>query len=341
MGYTSELSSELCAAGRWLSRSGIQFPSGGVARYHRADLGSNLNISTEITGYAVSALTYAFKATGDEEFLDAAVRAAHYLTRTAWDSRDAVMPFEMEPARFTYFFDCGIIARGLLALWRVTGECELVDVAQAVGEAMARDFAREDGRHWPILTLPDKAPAPLDATRWSRFPGCFQLKSAVAWRELADITGSGVWSDPYRAALQLALDGHESYLPGHEDPHKVMDRLHPYLYFLEALLAHPEHEGIARHGAGRVRELYTELAPQFERGDVAAQLLRVECALELPDTATLAARVREFQREDGGYYFGRKAGEWIPHVSPVPTAFAMQALEWFERPESIDRAAVI
>jgi hypothetical protein len=51
--------------------------------------------------------------------------------------------------------------------------------------------------------------------------------------------------------------------------------------------------------------------------------------------------VRLFQREDGGYYFGRKAGQWVPHISPVPTAFAMQALEWYERRESIDCAAVI
>ncbi len=341
MSYTSYLSSELCAAGRWLSRSGIQYPSGGVARYRRADLGTNLKISTEITGYAVSALSYAFRETGDQEFLDAAVRAAHFLTRVAWDARDAVMPFEIDAAEFTYFFDCGIIARGLLALWRITGECELVDAAQAIGHAMARDFEREDGAHWPVLILPDKAPAPLDPARWSRVSGCYQLKSAVAWRELAAITGDALWADRYAAALEAALDSHESYLPGATDPHKVMDRLHPYLYFLEALLADPKREDIVRQGAARVGELFHQLAPEFERADVAAQLLRVECALGLPDTFALAARVREFQGEDGGYWFGRKGGVWMPHVSPVPTAFAMQALEWFERPQSIDRAAVI
>lgn len=340
MSYTSKLSKELCAAGRWLSRSGIQDPSGGVARYHRADLGTNLKISTEITGYAVSALTYAFRETGDQEFLDAAIRAAHFLTRVAWDARAAVMPFELAPAELTYFFDCGIIARGLLALWRVTGECELVDAAQAIGHAMSRDFEREAGGLWPVLTLPDKAPAPLDPARWSRVPGCYQLKSALAWRELAAITGEAFWTDRYAAALDAALDGHESYLPGTTDPHKVMDRLHPYLYFLEALLAHPEHDAIVSQGAARVHELFDQLAPRFERADVAAQLLRVECAVGAP-TAALAVLVRKFQRDDGGYSFGRKAGELIPHVSPVPTAFAMQALEWFERPQSIDRAAVI
>ncbi len=343
MGYTSGLSFELRAAGRWLARSGIQFPSGGVARYHRADVGLNQDISTEITGYAVSALVFAHGVTGDEEFLDAAVRAAHFLTRTAWDARDALMPFQIEPAEYAYFFDCGIIIRGLLALWRITGECELVDVAQAIGQSMARDFAREDGNYWPVLLLPGKTPLALEPSRWSRVPGCYQLKSAVAWRELAAITGAPAWSDLYSRALENALASHELYLSGEDDPHRAMDRLHPYLYFLEALLAHPEHASVAAAGAGCVGKKLLELAPEFERADVAAQLLRVQCAagVDESDCAATAARVRSFQRPDGGYYFGRKANGWIPHISPVPTAFAMQALEWYERRESIDRAAVI
>ena len=337
------MSSQLRAAGHWLARSGIQLPNGGVARYHRADVGLNQNISTEITGYAVSALVLAYHATGDQEFLDAATRAAHFLTRVAWDAPNAAMPFEIDPAAFTYFFDCGIIARGLLALWRVTGECELVDAAQAIGHSMARDFARDDGEPWPVLCLPDKTPLALDPARWSRNPGCYQLKSAMAWRELAAITGDGVWSELYTGVFESALASHASYLSGHTDPHQTMDRLHPYLYFLEALLQHQEHAALVRNGAALVRDSFNDLAPRFERADVAAQLLRIQCAAgsSESDCAATAARVRLFQRTDGGYYFGRKTGQWIPHVSPVPTVFAMQALEWYERPESIDCAAVI
>jgi hypothetical protein len=343
LGYTSGLSSQLRAAGHWLARSGIQLPNGGVARYHRADAGLNQNISTEITGYAVSALVWAYRVTQDDEFLDAATRAAHFLTRVAWDAPNEVMPFEIDPAAFSYFFDCGIIARGLLALWRITGECELVYAAQAIGHSMARDFAGDRGGLWPVLSLPDKTPLTLDPARWSRNPGCYQLKSAVAWRELADITGDDAWSELFTGALESALASHASYLSGQTDPHQAMDRLHPYLYFLEALLPHEEHQGLIRDGASRVNDSFNRLAPRFERADVAAQLLRIQCAAGSPesDCAAIAARVRLFQRHDGGYYFGRKNGQWIPHVSPVPTAFAMQALEWYERRESINRAAVI
>lgn len=314
-----------------------------MARYHRADVGLNQDISTEITGYAVSALVLAYRATQDQEFLDAATRAAHFLTRIAWDAGTGAIPFETGPGASAYFFDCGIIVRGLLALWRITGECELVDSAQSIAHSMACDFAREDGAYWPVISLPDKASEALDPARWSRTPGCYQLKSAVAWRELAAITGLTFWRDIYAAVLETALATHQSYLRDYTDPHQAMDRLHPYLYFLEALLPHAEYAAVVREGGARVRDRYNHLTPQFERADVAAQLLRVQCAAGSPesDCAATAARVRLFQRYDGGYYFGRKNGQWIPHVSPVPTAFAMQALEWYERPESIDCAAVI
>ena len=42
-------------AGLWLLQSGIQEAGGGVARYYLADKRENRAVSTEITGYAVSA----------------------------------------------------------------------------------------------------------------------------------------------------------------------------------------------------------------------------------------------------------------------------------------------
>ena len=58
MSPESALSPEsvLSHAARWYARSGIQEPSGGVARYYRTDLERNHPVSTEITGYVISAL---------------------------------------------------------------------------------------------------------------------------------------------------------------------------------------------------------------------------------------------------------------------------------------------
>src|SRR5215472_6671385 len=79
--------------------------------------------------------------TGDPQYLERASAAARFLARTAWDAAAHAMPFEIDPAEFAYFFDCGIIVRGLLAVWRTTREDELIDAAAAIGRHMARDFA--------------------------------------------------------------------------------------------------------------------------------------------------------------------------------------------------------
>ncbi len=338
------MSSQLRRAGHWLAHSGIQFPNGGVARYYRADIERNQRVSTEITGYALSAFVFLHESTGDVEYLDRARAGARFLTEIAWDRQNGIMPFELEPGAYAYFFDCGIIARGLLALWRVTRGREWLDAAAAIGESMARDFGREDGGYWPIVSLPDKTPLEMDSHRWSRTNGCYQLKAALAWQELAEATGEARFADWYERALSNAVATHESFLPGHAENSGVMDRLHAYLYFLEGLLPRagdPQCAALMARGIERVSEYAEEIAPEFARCDVWAQLLRLRGCAGIAAEAGESDRLLQFQRPDGGFYFGRRAGEWIPQVSPVATGFAMQALEWQERREPVEWRGII
>ena len=50
-----------------------------MARYYLADAKENRAISTEITGYAISAFVYLYSLTQDEQYLDAAASAAQFL----------------------------------------------------------------------------------------------------------------------------------------------------------------------------------------------------------------------------------------------------------------------
>jgi len=324
------------AAGRWFLHSGIQEASGGVARYYRSDLGQNARVSTEITGYGVSALLFLYERTSNDEYLDAALRAARFLTRVAWDEKLSTFPFELaEGPRFAYFFDCGIIVRGLLAAWRATGETEFRDIAIAAGRAMLADFPSERGIH-PILALPDKRPLAWEP-RWSASPGCYQLKSAMAWRELFEITGAREFDCGYETALRAALENDGEFLPGEPDPLRVMDRLHAYAYFLEGLLPvldRPQCAAAFRSGVDRAARLLREIAPVFARSDGYAQLLRARLlgvahgvlALDESAAAHEAEQARSFQIDSGGFLFGRKYGEALPFVNPVSTAFCVQAL---------------
>jgi hypothetical protein len=330
---------QLRRAGQWFLRSGIQESGGGVARYYRSDTQRNQPVSTEITGYAVSALLYA----GEKE---GALESARFLARRAWSPALASLPFELDPPAHTYFFDCGIVTRGLLAAWRATGDEEFLTAARSIGASM-RDFVTASGECHPILKLPAKAPLIHDPLRWSQAPGCYQLKSAMAWWDLWEATGDTSFRDNYERVLEYALHTWGSFLPGHPERPRVMDRLHAFSYFLEGLLPRVD-DALCRaalcDGIRRAASLLREIAPLFERSDVYAQILRVRLyadwagavPLNIEAAAYEAEQLLAFQasssdlRIDGGYYFGRKAGEWLPFVNPVSTAFAMQALALWE-----------
>jgi hypothetical protein len=331
-------------AGSWFLESGIQEDCGGVARFYQSDSRRNARVSTEITGYAVSALAYLANVTGDERYSRAAERAADYLIHHAWSESSATFPFEPVSngdASYAYFFDCGIIARGLLAAWRVTGKHEYFDRAKECGLSMAFDFMAEEAMH-PILQLPDKQPLPYEA-QWSRQPGCYQLKSALVWKELAEATGQRELASAFERMLAFSLATHATFLPGDKDEHRVMDRLHAYAYFLEALLHvadRPECAAALDAGIQKHAAYLRRIEPHFVRSDVYAQSLRVRLfagrlgAVKLNEDAAEyeASRLREFQadagdlRTGGGFWFGRKHGAFMPFSNPVSTAFALQAL---------------
>jgi hypothetical protein len=338
----------LSRAGVWFVESGIQDPGGGVARYYLAESGVNRAVSTEITGYTVSALVYLHSLSGETRYLDAARRAGKFLTEVAWDPELRIFPFEIEGAeRFAYFFDCGIIIRGLLGLWRATGDCRLLEVARECGRSMASVFDAGGGEFHPILRLPGAAPAPR-TDQWSRSPGCYQLKSALAWHDLHRETGESGFLELYEAMLSRALRTEESFLPGAEGE-RVMDRLHAYSYFLEAIMPRAERREVANALAGgiaRVERYLGEIGPRFARSDVYAQLLRVRLMADAAGAVPLdearaageAKALAAFQgasgdrRIDGGFYFARRGDRLQPHVNPVSTAFGMQALAmWRQR----------
>ncbi len=335
--YNQKLSSVLEQAGCWFLHSGIQEPSGGVARYYRSDVERNAAVSTEITGYAVSALAYLGS-------VDAAVRAANYLTDQAWDAFSATFPFE-PGSEFAYFFDIGIIMRGLQAAFRVTGDAKFRERAKEAGLSLAFDFAGEGVFH-PVITLPEKQPLAYE-TRWSRSPACYQLKSALAWRELGDEHADRL----FESMLGFSLATHEGFLGGETDRERLMDRLHAYCYFLEALLWVADREMVRTallSGMGRVGALLREIGPQFERSDVCAQLLRVRLiahhvhGYHLDESAAReeAARAVGYQSDSadarlrGGFWFGKKNGVTMPFMNPVSTAFCLQALALWEQHSS-------
>ena len=258
-------------AGRWLLHSGIQSPDGGVARFCDLAGVGNRAVSNEITGYAASAYAYLHQLTGEPEYRDAAIRTARFLTRQAWRADLGTFPFEnSSPVAPAYFFDCGIIARGLLAVHRISPDKELLVIAQQAARGMARDFLTPTAIH-PVVELPSGKALAYES-RWSREPGCFLLKSALAWHQLG-----GEFADCFESALSQALGNWARFLPD-ETLVANVDRLHAFSYFLEALLFvmdRPGIKSIIAQGLARATAIRESLAPSFARSDVYAQMLRV------------------------------------------------------------------
>jgi hypothetical protein len=330
----------LARAGRWFLYSGIQEESGGFSRYYLADIREYRPVSTEITGYAASALTYLYCTTGQEAYLEGARRAVNFLSERAWDEPLQTFPFEHPSSTRAYFFGCGIIVRGLLSVWKITREDRLLDTAIAASRGMIADFHSGNDYH-PILKLPEKEPV-ARVGRWSQSAGCYQTKAALAWWEIAEITGEEGLRNAYSEMLEMGLRTHRSFLPGTTERLRVMDRLHAYIYFLEAMwpvLDRADCIEAYRHGLETVSRYLRDIAPQFARSDVYAQLLRARvCASGVIPVDVAAAReeaenlagfqaVSEDSRVDGAFFFGRRDGHMVPHANPVSTTFAIQALE--------------
>ena len=325
--YTNGLLPRLTRAGEWFLHSGIQEPNGGVARYYCADAGCNRAVSTEITGYAASAYVYLHSLTRDPRYLEAALRAARFLSRTAWNAETCAMPFEMDPPALAYFFDCGIVGSrpaGGLARHRRRG---ISGSGRAGWAAPWRAIScRPKGGH-PVLSLPDKRPLERDPARWSRASGCYQLKAAMAWWDLWEATGETEFREPYQRVLDDTLRTCEAFLPGHPDRLKVWTGCTPSCTFWRACCRAPRKRVARRPCYNGIRAVERQLrcdrvpnsnAPMSTPSFCASACMpigRAPCRWISSAAINEANRLAEFQvsaedpRMEGGYYFGRRDGD--------------------------------
>lgn len=187
----------------WLVNSGIQIKSdnqeisGGVASWHDEKTRTKPYLYSEITGYALTLLTWLYSQDRDNRYLECARNAAQWLMQP--HIRDkfqrgyrCLMPLEESSFDYkhdkVYTFDCGIILNGLVNLFRVTQDERYLEEAMSAGDWLIRETQNLDGSVRPVFDLA-KSEWLTNDEEWSMCSGPFHCKIGIGLVNLFEATG--------------------------------------------------------------------------------------------------------------------------------------------------------
>ena len=161
-------------------------------------------------------------------------------------------------------------------------------------------------------------------------------------------TGDASFRRAVRARAGDSLRTYAAFLPGHPDRAQGDGPAARVLLFpRRAAAARPRPALLRCHATTGIRawRLLREIAPEFERSDVYAQLLRMRVYADRAGVAPLDREAADFEAarlqtlrsaRAAASISDARAATGCPYLNPVSTAFAMQALAvWSGEPASI------
>lgn len=351
------------AAARWLLHSGVQNPPG-TENAARASIGGAFNawfdpatysysyVYTEITGYAVTTLTYLFARTHDAEYLTRARQAGDWLLSI--QTPDGAMPTAVRYAEgdfkspHAHTFDVGMVLNGLVCLYNATQDQRYLTGARKAADWLIR-FQNADNSLAAHVTMDGKVEDTSDT--WSTQPGSYHAKIAIGFLNLFRATEDVRYRAAAVGLCEYALtrqqpDG-QFYTYGKEQG----TNLHPHCYSAEGLwvagqfLSEERYTEAARRATewalahtkeGIVPRHKHETFNYNERVDILAQAYRLFVVFGLAD-AKEAQKLKqelldrqyqgEIETQRGGFIFGKMSdGRPAPHINCWVTMFALQAL---------------
>ena len=257
----------------WLAGTDIRHADGAEIALGGVNQGYNWEerrypfVYSEITGYAISAFTNAYRWTGDERYLLLARQSADFLLGVQGlveeEAARGAIPHglslpDLELRRQYYSFDAAMCLQGLLDLDAVRPSPGLRAAARAIGDWLVERMQRDDGA---FVAMVDAETGEWPYADEDPFGdgGCLHAKHAIGLLKLGRLPPEGVTSegvtadDRYAAAARRVCD----WVLGLQDDDgafRATERLeqvvsHPHCYATEGLL-------YATHalGAERYRE---------------------------------------------------------------------------------------
>ncbi len=350
--YLSVMNASIHAGLRWLTRSGIQDESGGLAGSYRAPAGQYEGVLTTATGFFISGLLRCAEYP-PENPPKQAMAAGRVLIEKAYDTETELFVSDFDsagnnPRKWAYFLDCLIAIRALIDLWKATKDSAYIGCAEKCGIGIKRNLSRMDGSFFPVHDLARDMPYEADEP-WSLQSAVHHLKALPVFLELTEATGLYEFKAMGEDLLQWTLKRHESFLEPDSDSERLMSRLHGYCYFLEGLLPEagrdPDCSRALQYGLLEIENISQEIGHDYHRCDVIAQLLRLRLyadrlgimELDFQQAENEAAAIEELQVQsadpkiDGGFAFALKASTPVQHYNPATTVLAIQALQMWEQ----------
>ena len=367
-----EIEETIELAKSWLLYSGIQNESdnpkidGGFNSWYDPKKKIYPYIYSEITGYALTILSYLYHLQPEEILLKRSKKAASWLMNQAAHQSGAVKTRyyfgkTQDKADFSkqvgtlYTFDTGVVLFGICHLYQITKEKKYLDYAQKLTSFLLS--MRKPGGSFYAFFDPKKKKKVDVPDKWSTQSGAFHAKLALGLLALFGLTKDKTYKEAAEGICDWALslqksDGRFVTFKDTSDTH-----LHPHCYAAEGLyyagkfLGKDNYLQAAKKAAewalsgqmknGGIPSMFYQKSGwgRWERTDELAQVLRIGV---LSNGATkeklskLVKRILTFQSKskdkhlNGGMKYGYEEGKKLSHVNPHCTVFTLQALLFYQ-----------
>ena len=250
----------------WLLHSGIRIKNGPKkgAMYGWKNLNPPSYPFTynEITGYAITSFLYIYSELGEPEALQAAKDSANWIVKNIRSSSSSyLLPAgSIETHNFNqkgdlsnqiYAFDNGMVIIGLLNLYKVINDTNLLKYAEKMAKSLIERFF--DGSK--LISVLDRLYRPItnnttnlndggDDIKWSTISGAYHCKLSLALLDLSLLTKNDMYSKVSNSLCEFAqklqkTDGRIISNPNLE----TVIYLHPHLYACEGL----SYAGVRQH----------------------------------------------------------------------------------------------
>ena len=296
---------------KWLLHSGITIKNGpkrgAVYGWKNLNPPSYPFIYNEITGYAITSFLYIYSELGEHEALQAAKDSANWIVESTRNSSSYLLSAgSIETDNFNqkgnlsnqiYAFDNGMIMIGLLNLYKVTRDPNLLKYVEKMAKSLIERFF--DGSK--LIALLDNSYKPIpdntsphnrtDEIKWSAISGAYHCKLSLVLLDLSLLTNNDLYSKVSDSLCEYAQKLQKPNGRIVTNPNlDTVTYLHPHLYACEGLI----YSGIRQHnesyltaGLKGIKWATSQIDPStgglprligeksIEQSDCMAQLLRL------------------------------------------------------------------